>query len=493
MESGGNAVDAAIAANAVLGVVCPEACGVGGDLFALIHRPDDHTPLALNASGRAGSNIDTEEITGEIPSDHPLAVTVPGCVYGWNALNTAVGGLPLERVLQPAIDLAEQGFEVSPELSKALDYKAVQLRRRSAIADLYPNGNPAAAGTVVRRPHLADTLAAIGEEGPASFYEGRRGRALTAAVEGRITDADLERDQADWIQPLPVDTFGLQGWTIPPNSQGYLALASCRVFEMLEPPRDPADPRWWMASIEAYRVLAGERDDLVADADFAPLPSLELVSEHRLRKMADQIGLTTAGRWRTSQAAPGGTAYLCVRDQNGVGVSLIQSNFFGFGSGIEVRGAGYLLHNRGSGFTLAPGHPNRLGPGKRPLHTLSPTLWTEHGRLRALLGSRGGDFQPQLVLQLSASIFWCGLSPFEAQKHPRWVVPNLRGIDPAVTLESDAPPSIVDFLAGRGFDVTLVPPRQPGWGPVSVILDDGVRVRGAADARVSTTSIAGQP
>jgi gamma-glutamyltranspeptidase/glutathione hydrolase len=174
-------------------------------------------------------------------------------------------------------------------------------------------------------------------------------------------------------------------------------------------------------------------------------------------------------------------------------VSLIQSNFFGFGSGIEVAGAGYLLHNRGSGFTLVPGHPNQLGPGKRPLHTLSPTLWTDGPKLRALLGTRGGDFQPQLILQMAAALFWCRLSPEEAQHQPRWVISDHRAVEPAVTVEGDVPSAFTDLIVNTGFDVERVPPRQPGWGPVSVILDDGSRVRGAADPRVSTTLITGQP
>lgn len=491
LASGGNAVDAAIAACAVLGVVCPEACGIGGDLFALVHVKGHKVPLTLNASGRAGSAIDPSELTTIIPNEHPLSVTVPGCVYGWEALADRGGRWPLHRSLQSAVDLAEQGFEVSPELAQAFEYKASLLSTSQPAAPFYPNGQPVPAGSLVRRTELADTLRAIGEEGPVSFYQGWRGAALSKAVGGRITATDLARSQADWVEPLLVNAFGMEAWTIPPNSQGYLATTACRLFELLDPPRDGSDPNLWMAAIEAYRVLARDRDELVADPDHLSLPATDLVAEDRLRARADEVNLEKAGQWSPPSPRPGGTAYLCVTDSEGTGVSLIQSNFFGFGSGIGVDHAGYLLHNRGSGFNLIPGHPNQLGPEKRPLHTLSPTLWTEAGNLRALLGTRGGDYQPQLIVQLALWIFWCGLSLAEAQAAPRWVV-DITNPEPNVMLEDAIAPELSEALAVKGLATSLVANYQPGWGPMSVILvDRDGNHQAAADPRVSTSAVGG--
>ncbi len=479
---GGNAVDAAIAANAVQGVVAPETCGVGGDLFALIYRPGDARAAALNASGRAGSKVDPAELSDEsrIPFDHPLSVTVPGCVDGWVALADRFATKSLATLLQPAIELAAGGFEVSPELARAL------VRRRLDASEFYPDGTPAAAGATVRRPRLAAVLQAVADRGRDGFYAGAAGRAIIEAVDGRITEADLARRQADWVEPLGAEVFGRTGWTIPPNSQGYLALASGWIFEQLQPPRRADDPDYLHLQIEAYRSVAWERDDVVADLDFAPLPPNDLVAPDRLRARVEAVDPARAGRWPSPEEAPGGTAYLCTADTDGMGVSLIQSNYTGFGSGIGA--AGFFLQNRGAGFTLAPGHPNRLAPGKRPLHTLAPTLWTVDGRLDTLLGTRGGAYQPQLLLQMAAAVFLLGLDPAEAQSLSRWTLEEFGPSAPSAVLAEPGLPAL-DELEGRGHRVQRLDGLQPGWGPVSIIRrsPEG-RYVAAADPRVETTS-----
>ncbi len=242
------------------------------------------------------------------------------------------------------------------------------------------------------------------------------------ATGGRITMEDLAGMRSDWVQPLGLDVFGLTGWTVPPNSRGYVTLATVWLFEQLEPPLDPENPDFFHLLIEAYRSVAWELGDLVTDPDFAPLPPEELLNPDRLSRRLDRIDRTSVASWPPAAAPPGGTAYLCVLDRAGMGVSLIQSNYTGFGGGISAEGTGFFLHNRGAGFNLRPGHPNELAPGKRPLHTLSPTLWTKDGRLELLLGTRGGSYQPQILVQIAANLLYAGLAPRETQARPRWVI-----------------------------------------------------------------------
>mgnify|MGYP006176559149 CR=1 FL=1 len=204
------------------------------------------------------------------------------------------------------------------------------------------------------------------------------------------------------IDPIGVQVAGLTAWTIPPNSQGYLGPAALAVFEMLQPPSDPESPDWWHLLIEAFRCVAWERNDLVSDSETLALPANLLLDSERLARAASTVDLRHSGVWPAGMGPVSSTAYLCVVDANGLAVSIIQSNYNGTGSPHGAAHSGFLLHDRGLGFTLMPGHPNELAPGKRPLHTLSPTLWADGDKPRWTLGTRGGSVQPQLVAQLAA-------------------------------------------------------------------------------------------
>lgn len=491
LAEGGNAVDAAIAANAVLGVCEPQTCGIGGDLFALIFRPGSSTPVALNASGRAGAGADPEIIrrTGgtEIPSDHPLTATVPGCVDGWEALSDLHGAMPLSRVLAPAIRIAAEGFPASTELAAALGRRDQAFRAQPSARALYAAGEPRR-GDRIQRPDLAHTLRGIAEGGRAAFYEGSPGRAISEATGSLITSIDLVRRQADWITPLALDVYGRTAWTIPPNTQGYLTLATAWIFEHLQPPDDPDDPRYVHTLIEAYRSVAWERDDFVADPDFAPLLPSELVSPARLSTRSREIS-DRAATWPTSTKPPGGTTYLCALDRDGLGISLIQSNFEGIGSGIAAGDQGFFLHNRGAGFNLTAGHPNEIAPGKRPLHTLAPSLWTREGALDLILGTRGGHQQPQLLAQIIAHLFAAGDRPGVAQARPRWTTEVLSGTS-RLRVESRMSESVVTDLERRGHHVERVADYVGAWGPISFIsVDDHGLKTGAPDPRVDTTAV----
>lgn len=499
LQAGGNAVDAAIAACAVQGVVAPETCGIGGDLFALVHRPGDAAPLALNASGHAGSGVDAAALRAagheEIPRSHPAAVPVPGCVDGWAALSARWGRLGLAAVLEPAIRLADEGFPANDELVAAFRAGAAALAGVEAAQPMLA----ARRGSTVVRSQLAATLRQVADGGRAAFYEGTPGQAISAAVDGVITADDLRRDQADWVAPLSVDAWGATGWTVPPNSQGYLGIGGCAVLERLGWADDPGDPHSWHLQIEAQRALAAGRDELAVDPGRVPVDLDQLLDPARLDAVAGSVDPAAARDRHAPAPAAGGTAYLCVIDGDGMGVSLIQSNFHGIGSLLGAGSAGFLLHDRGRGFSLVQGHPDELAPGRRPLHTLSPSLWTRGGRLTTLLGTRGGHVQPQLVQQVASFVVGAGLDPDEAQARPRWTVePPAAAPGRAVPsgsrvrVEPDVPARVVDGLRRRGHEVVPADGPQPGWGPVSVIqVDDATGWRlSARDPRVATTAVA---
>ncbi len=495
LGSGGTAADAMVAADAVLGVVAPETCGIGGDLFALIHDPGMAEPAVLNASGRAGSGADPHLLRSEghqtMPPFHPQSVTTPGCVNGWGLLLERFGRLGLDRVLEPAIRLANTGFPASFELSRALAARSDVLRPQQAAIGLFPGDRPPRQGDRLFRPGLASTLESIARDGPEAFYAGRAGHAITEATGGIIENGDLVAVQGNWVDPIGLELFGLTGWTVPPNSQGYLTLASLGVFAQLDPPDDPETPEAWHLAIESYRSMAVDRNDVVADPDTAPLPPAELLSPRRISQRASMVDREHASAFAPPSRLPGGTAYLCGIDAAGLGVSFIQSNFMGIGSGIGAGEAGFFLHNRGAGFDLRPGHPNCLTPGRRPLHTLAPSLWTRNGSLAALLGTRGGDYQPQLLMQMAIRVFGAGFDPGEAQQRPRWMIDQFDHDQPEVAIEVHTSLPIEEGLRHRGHKVVRREEIQHGWGPVAVITVDETGLRNAAaDPRVATAAAA---
>ena len=493
LAAGGNAVDAAVAAVAAQGVVAPETCGIGGDLFALIHAPGWDRPRALNASGTSGSNVDAGALRVDgvesISGDHPASVTIPGCVDGFSELMSSLGSLSLGDALRPAIDLASGGFEASTEQSMAFSRRAAVYSDNPAVADFYPGGSPVEPGVAVRRPNLAETLETVAESGRQAFYGGRPGEDISAAVGGLITLDDMESNQAAWVDPIATRAAGLDAWTIPPNSQGYLGPGTLAVFEMLDPPDDRDDPLWWHLLIEAYRCLAWERDDLVSDPETVALPAELLLDHARLARAAGSVSRQHAGVWPIPAGKVSSTAYLCVVDGAGMAVSIINSNYRGTGSAFGAARSGFLLQDRGSGFTLTPGHPNELAPGKRPLHTLSPTLWSDGAEPRWVLGTRGGAVQPQLIAHVAGLAIRGGATLAEAQATSRWTISEFGpGSGSRLAFEPGVPNHVTEDLSRRGHMLSIMDAPQPGWGPVSIIEIDGNERRAAADPRVDTTA-----
>lgn len=425
----------------------------------------------------------------EIPVDHRAVVTIPGCVDGLTTLSERLGRLSLADALAPGIALAAGGFPSSTEQANAFGRLASTYATNPAVREFYPGGQPVEVGNTVVRENLARTLTDLASGGRTAFYEGKPGEDIRRAVGDQITTDDLSRSQADWIDPISVDIAGLTAWTIPPNSQGYLGPATLAVFQMLEPPDDPENPMWWHLLIEAYRCLAWERDDIISDPDTVALPANLTLDRGRLERAAESVDTEKTGVWPSNMGQASGTAYLCVADSAGMAVSIIQSNYRGTGSPFGADRSGFLLQDRGLGFTLTQGHPNELGPGKRPLHTLSPTLWTEGTEPRWILGCRGGSVQPQLVAQVGARAILGGADLDESQNAPRWTVSDFGpGTTSNPSVEPRVPKSVAADLSRRGHQLTELESTQPGWGPVSIIELTGADRRAASDPRVDTTA-----
>ena len=488
MAAGGNAVDAAIAANAVLAVTAQHMCGIGGDLFALVHTGSG-PPACLNASGRAGSGANPAGLLAEGFTSMPhrgdvRSVPVPGCVDGWWALHQRFGSLPLADLLAPAVRLATEGFAASPLLAGM----AVRVRDVDGAGDFT---GLTEAGTLVTRPGVATVLRSFADGGRDGVYLGEFGEELLAVGGGEYTRGDLATPGADWVDPLGLTVWGHDVWTVPPNSQGYLVLAAARIVEGLDlPPED--DPLRAHLLVEAARQAGHDRPAVLHEhADGRALVDDRLLDA---RRAAIRTGATaTLGDgW-----LDGDTMYMCAVDGHGMGVSLIQSNADGFGSHLTLPGLGVFLHNRGIGFNLDPGHAACYGPGRRPPHTLSPALVTRSdGRLRAVLGTMGGDAQPQIVLQMLVRLLLDGADPGHVVGGGRWVLTGgSTGFETwedadslEVIVEDHAPQAWVPGLAERGHTARI---GLGNFGHAHCIEVTDGGLRGAADPRALVGEAAG--
>lgn len=490
LRAGGNAVDAAIATSAALTVTTPHMCGMGGDLMALVAGPGTGSaqPLVVNASGRAGSGADPDRLRAEghrtmPPLGDVRSAPVPGCVDGWLALHDRLGRLPLADVLAPAVALAEDGFATSPMLAFLLP----KLAGVTGCDELVGAG--VAAGDHLRRPGPARMLRAVAAEGRDGFYGGEFGERLLEVGAGEYLPEDLTRSSADWVEALGLDVWGHRVWTVPPNSAGVLALAGAGIAERAGLGPDAEDAAWAHLTVEAARLAGLDRPRRL----FEGADGGALIAPDRLAERAALIDPRTAARL-DGRYAGGGTIYLCASDGDGMGVSLIQSNAKEFGCHVAVPGTGVLLHNRGIGFSLEPGHPAEYRAGRRPPHTLAPTLVTRpDGSLRALLGTMGGDSQTQIVVQLLARLLIGGEDPAAVIGAPRWVLGTEgatgfnvweRPDEHRVRIEAHAPASWQPGLEERGHRVEVARPHPAAFGHAHLIdfPADGPP-RGAADAR----------
>jgi len=488
---GGNAVDAAIAANAAIAVTAPHLCGLGGDLFVLVHT--GRSVAALNASGRSGSGADPAALRAaghsEMPFRHDIrSVTLPGCVDGWISLHERFGSIPLADVLAPAIRIAENGFPASPLLVASL--ATVDDAARTNLHEIASQATHV--GALVHRFGVGRTLRAIAANGRNGFYGGEFAAGLLALGRGYFVAADVERSQADWVTPLAADAFGVRLHTIPPNSQGYLTLGAARLASQGGLPDDPDDPQWAHLLIEAATAAGFDRPRVLHErADGTALLAA-------IEARSNLIDPQRTGR-RPFPGRAGDTTYLCTADAHGMGVSLIQSNAAGFGSWLVEPNTGINLHNRGIGFALESGHAAEFGPRRRPPHTLCPALATRGGDLAAVFGTMGGDAQPQILLQLAARLFVHDQSPAAAVHAGRWALHGPQsGFDtwtapggPAVSVEGHAPDAWRIGLAQRGHVVEQGPAYDSSYGHAhAIVIERSGMLVGAADPRARVAAVA---
>jgi len=466
LRAGGNAVDAAIATNAVLAVTAPHLCGLGGDLFALVFAAG--RVECLEAAGPAGELSDPEAMRSEGRRAMPLfndlrSVTVPGCVDGLVALHERFGSHDLAGLFAAATALAEHGFEASTPLAEAI--ARLDAAALAALAELADQAS--APGALVQRPGVARALGSVADQGRDGFYRGEFGAGLVEMPGATITATDLERSCSRWVEPLHHPAWGVELWVAPPPSQGYLFAASAALASALVLP-DPDDPAWSHLLVECATAAGFDRPDVLFDgADGAALLA-RATGRGRLVDQSRASGRRLAG-------GPGDTTYLCTLDGQGMAVSLIQSNASGLGAKIAEPSTQINLHNRGLGFNLIPGHPAELQPERRPPHTLVPAMATDDEGLRAVLGTMGGDAQPQILLQVAARLFRHRQHPREAIGAGRWALQAASGFDTwtadrvHVAVEGNAPSAWADGLAARGHDVVVTPPMSAAFGHAMAI------------------------
>lgn len=451
--AGGNAVDAAVAMAIALTVVEPTSNGIGSDAFALVWDGDLH---GLNASGKSSQQHTPEQFAecDRIPYYGWPSVTVPGAVSAWQTLWQRWGKLPFEQLFEPAIRYAEQGYPVSPETALAwkraesLFLPKQQPEFQPFNQTFFPHDRAPAAGEIWRSPAHAVTLRAIAESGGESFYRGAIAKQIArfaADTGGWLTPADLAAHQAEWVEPISTDYRGVTVWEIPPNTQGIATLMALNIlegFDLSSYPRESVES--YHLQIEAIKLAFADTHRYVADPNSMQLGHDRLLSKDYARERRSLIQ-AIASPVAKPGLPQGGTVYLAAADGD-LMVSFIQSNYLGFGSGLLVPGTGIALHNRGVGFTLQPGHPNQVGPNKRPFHTIIPGFLTQAGQPLGPFGVMGGPMQPQGHLQVVVNLIDYGMNPQAALDAPRWQFVR----DNLVLLESTIPRSIALALADRG-------------------------------------------
>lgn len=429
LKNGGNAIDAAIAANAVLGLVEPTGSGIGGDLFAIIWSSEKQQLYGLNASGRSPRSLKldyfNEKGYEKIPAYGPLPVSVPGCVDGWYEMHGMFGKLPMENILQPAIDYARQGFPVSELIAFYMDRGTANLKRFPNIADIYmPGGHAPRKGEIFKNPALANTLERIASGGRDEFYKGSLARMITDFVQeqgGFLSYEDMVRHRSEWVEPISTDYRGYTVWELPPNGQGTAALQMLNILEGYDIKKMGFGSSEYIHHfVEAKKLAFEDRAKYYSDPAFNDIPVEELISKEYAGERRKLIKPGRAARMvDAGNPEKGNTIYLTVADKDGNMVSLIQSNYRGMGSGMCPTGLGFILQDRGELFSLEEGHFNVYAPGKRPFHTIIPAFITRDGEPLISFGVMGGAMQPQGHTQIVVNIVDFGMNLQEAGDAPR--------------------------------------------------------------------------
>ena len=516
LRAGGSAVDAAIAANAALAVVAPLLCGIGGDAFWLIWDAAERRQHALNGSGRSAAAADAAGLRAagheRLPIHGPLTITVPGAVRSWGDAHRRFGRLPAATILAPAIELAGRGFPAWDGFVRAVEATTERvvpaLGSDAGFLRVYrPAGRPWRPGELVRLPALAATLERLAEAGWDDYYEGeiaeRQARGLAAAG-SLLAAADLATHTSTWGEPIVTDYRGVRVTTHPPNSSGAVALEILNVLEEFEPPPAAAfgpagveDARWIHLGIEAAKLAMADRDANLTDPTFREIPLERLLSKAYAAELAGRIDPARAADPAAARAPRGGgTAYLASVDAEGNAVSLIESNYMGFGSGVVDPGTGIHYQNRGSYFSLEADHPNVLEPGKRTLHTLLPGMLFRDGAPWVVTGAMGGDAQPQIHAQVVSALVDGGGDVATGVAAPRWFVEPGEHFAPPIEVRAEPrfASGILEALEALGHPVTRTQPFDSWLGHAHAIeLVDGGPADGGSVAAATDPRSAGLP
>jgi gamma-glutamyltranspeptidase/glutathione hydrolase len=481
LARGGSAMDAAITANAALGIVEPESCGIGGDLFAIYWDAKTGKLTALNASGWAPKALTIDVLKGlghaKMPKEGIQAVTVPGAVDGWGKLHARFGKLPWKDLFQPAIYFAEHGYPVTEMIGAAWAVEREKLGKDPNAARVFlPGGEVPKVGQMFRDPQMAAAYRLIAQEGPPAFYQGAIAKAVLKTSDrlgGKMAAADLAEFSSEWVQPLAIDYRGWKVYELPPNGQGVGALEMLNILSLF--PLGTYQSRGadeLHVQMEAQKLAYADLERYVADPRFAKVPVSGMISTEYARERAKLIDLKKA-RCETAPGTPpavsGDTIYLSVVDREGNIVSLIQSLYDHFGSGVGVDDFGFILQNRGALFTLNAAHPNALAPHKRPFHTIIPAF-LEKGDMHIGFGIMGGLNQAQAHAQFVSNVVDHGMNIQEALEAPRFTKKVFEGCE--FSIESRIPKQVRDELAARGQRLKVLGAFSSEMGGGQVVVHD---------------------
>ena len=499
LKSGGNAIDAAIAANAVLGLVEPTGNGMGGDLFAIVWDAKTKKLYGLNASGRSPYDLTLDYFKDneyeKIPSLGPLPVSVPGCVDGWFELHNKFGKLPMSDVLSPAINYASNGFPLTELIAYYWGSSSRVLKRFPGFEEIFmPDGKAPAKGEVFKNPYLASTLELIGKEGRDVFYKGEIAEKIVSYVKeqgGFLSMKDFEDHTSEWVEPISINYRGYDVWELPPNGQGTAVLQMLNILENYDiASMGFGSPEYMHLFIEAKKLAFEDRAKYYSDMDFNELPIEGLISKEYGKKRAELINENRAARsYPAGELEQGNTIYLTTADKDGNMVSLIQSNYRGMGSGMTPGKLGFILQDRGELFALEEGHMNVYEPHKRPFHTIIPAFVTKDGEPYISFGLMGGAMQPQGHTQIVCNIVDFGMNLQEAGDAPR--IQHSGSSQPTgevmtdggtVTLETGFPYQTIRDLMSKGHKIGYA---KGAYGGYQAILWDSLNkvYYGASESR----------
>ncbi len=429
LKKGGTAVDAAIAANAALGLMEPTGCGIGGDLFAIVWDQKTQRLYGINGSGRSPRLLTSDYFTANhltsIPSYGPIPVSVPGCVDAWFELHDKFGKLPMPDLLSPAINYAREGFPVTELISHYWEKSLNHFVNYPNVMETFSiEGQAPKKGDVFKNPNLANTYQMIADEGRDIFYNGPIAESISKFIQvqgGFLCRDDFAMHQSEWVEPVSSEYRGYKLWELPPNGQGITALIMLNILEGFEFSSDDFGTAKHLHLVNEAKKLAYEdRNRFIADPDFSSIPLDKLLSKQYAGQRRALIDTARAGMYTSGLPNHSETIYLAVADEWGNMVSFIQSNYRGMGSGMVPPKLGFMLQNRGELFSLKPGDTNEYAPGKRPFHTNMPAFITKDGKPYLSFGVMGGDFQPQGHVQIVMNLIDFGMNLQEAGDAPRF-------------------------------------------------------------------------